>query len=242
MTQIEVAEDVDALSRMVAQHFVVHTTNAIDARGRCAVALSGGSTPRAIYRLLGTPAFRDRVRWADIHFFWGDERHVPPDYPDSNYRMAAEAMLSNVPVPSANVHRIRAELPDADQAARDYEAEIRRWFSGGAIPRFDLVHLGVGTDGHTASLFPESEALGETERVCVGNWVAKLGAFRITLTFPVLNAARAVVFVAAGQEKAPIVRRILQEPNVSPPLPAQLIRPTDGELWWMLDRAAAGRV
>lgn len=240
MTHIEVAEDADALSHRVAEQFVALTTNAIDARGRCFVALSGGSTPRAIYRLLGAPAFRGRVRWAGIHFFWGDERHVPPDHPDSNYRMAVETMLSHVPVPPANIHRIRAELPDADRAAREYEAEIRAWVGGEGIPRFDLVHLGVGTDGHTASLFPGSAALRETERLCVANWVEKLGAFRITLTLPVLNAARTVVFVAAGKEKAPIVQRILHEPVPSPPLPAQLVRPTDGELWWMLDRAAAG--
>jgi 6-phosphogluconolactonase len=238
--RLEVAESADALSHAVAEQFVRLTTDAVRARGRCTVAVSGGSSPRGVYQLLGAPAFRARVRWSEIHFFWGDERHVPPDHPDSNYRMAVEAMLSNVPVPPANVHRIRGELADAEQAAREYEAELRACLKGEPVPRFDLIDLGIGTDGHTASLFPGSAALEETERLCVANWVAKLDAYRITFTLPVLNAARAVVFVATGTEKAPVVQRALHDPAVSPPLPAQLVRPVDGELWWMLDRAAAG--
>jgi 6-phosphogluconolactonase len=238
--RLEITESAEALSHRVAEEFVRLTTDAVQTRGRCAVALSGGSTPKAFYRLLAAPAFRGRVRWSDIHFFWGDERHVPPDHPDSNYRMAVEAMLSNVPVAPANVHRIRGELPDADEAARAYEAEMRACVEGEPVPRFDLIDLGIGTDGHTASLFPGSAALAETERLCVANWVVKLNAYRVTFTFPVLNAARAVVFVATGTEKAPVVQRVLYDPAAASPLPAQLVRPVDGELWWMLDRAAAG--
>jgi 6-phosphogluconolactonase len=193
-----------------------------------------------VYQLLAAPAFRGRVRWTDIHFFWGDERHVSPDHADSNYRMAVEAMLSKVPVPPANVHRIRGELPDADRSAREYEDAIRSCVEGEPIPRFDLIHLGVGTDGHTASLFPGTPALEEPQRLCVANWVPRLNTHRITLTLPVLNAARAVVFIATGLEKAPIVQRVLHDSTEPVPLPAQLIRPADGELWWMLDRAAAG--
>jgi 6-phosphogluconolactonase len=239
MTRIDVAESADALSHHVAEQFVRLTTDALQTRGRCAVALSGGSTPRAVYQLLAAPAFRGRVRWSDIHFFWGDERHVPPDHPDSNYRMAVEAMLSNVPVPPANVHRMRGERPDAGVAAREYEAEILACVDDDPTPRFDLIHLGIGTDGHTASLFPGSAALGEAERLCVANWIATLGAYRITLTLPVLNAARAIAFIATGAAKASIVQQALSSPAESP-LPAQLIQPVDGDLWWILDRAAAG--
>jgi 6-phosphogluconolactonase len=242
MTHIEVAESADALNHAVAEQFLRLTTDALVTRGRCAVALSGGSTPRSVYQLLGAPAFRARVRWSDIHFFWGDERHVPPDHPDSNYRMAVEAMLSNVPVPPANVHRVRSEVSDAGISAREYDGMIRRCVDGTPMPRFDVVHLGLGTDGHTASLFPGSAALEERERVCVANWVTALDAYRITLTLPILNAARAVVFIAAGVGKSSIVQRVLRESAELSPLPAQLVRPSDGELWWMLDQAAAGEL
>ena len=239
--RIEVAENAEALSHLVAEQFVRLTTDAIASRGRCAVALSGGSTPKSVYQLLAAPAFRTRVRWSDIHFFWGDERHVPPDHPDSNYRMAVEAMLSKVPVPPANVHRVRSELSDAEQAARDYEGVVRACVGGEPTPQFDRMHLGIGTDGHTASLFPGSAGLEERERLCVANWIAKFNGYRITLTLPVLNAARAVTFVVKGTEKAPVVQRVLGDSD-GPRLPAQLVRPADGTLWWMLDRAAAGEL
>jgi 6-phosphogluconolactonase len=239
--RVEVAENAEVLSHLVAEQFVRLTTDAIGSRGRCAVALSGGSTPKSVYQLLAAPAFRSRVRWSDIHFFWGDERHVPPDHPDSNYRMAVEAMLSKVPVPPANVHRVRGELSDAEQAAREYEHTVRACVGGEPIPRFDLIDLGIGTDGHTASLFPGSAGLEERERVCVANWVAKLGTYRITLTLPTLNAARAVIFIVKGAEKASIVQRVLSDP-VGESLPAQSVRPADGTLVWMLDRAAAGEL
>ena len=225
----------------MAEQFVRLTTDAVQARGRCTVALTGGSSPKGVYQLLGAPAFRARVRWSEIHFFWGDERHVPPDHPDSNYRMAVQAMLSHVPVPPANVHRMRGELPDAERAAREYEDAIRRCVEGQTIPRFDLIHLGIGTDGHIASLFPGSAGLEERQRVCVANWVPKLNAYRITLTLPVLNAAHLVTFIATGVGKASIVQRVLQDRG-EPPLPAQLIQPTHGELWWMLDRGSAGEL
>jgi 6-phosphogluconolactonase len=239
--RVEVAENAEALSHLVAEQFVRLTTDAIASRGRCAVALSGGSTPKSVYQLLAAPAFRTRVRWSDIHFFWGDERHVSPDHPDSNYRMAVEAMLSKVPVPPANVHRVRSELSDAEQAARDYEGVVRACVGGEPTPQFDLIHLGIGTDGHTASLFPGSVALEERERLCVANWIEKFNGYRITLTLPVLNVARAVTFVVKGTEKASVVQRVLGDSD-GPRLPAQLVRPADGTLWWMLDRAAAGEL
>ena len=240
--RIEVAEHADALNHGVAEQFVRLTTDAVEARGRCAVALSGGSTPKNVYQLLAAPAFRSRVRWGDIHFFWGDERHVPPDHPDSNYRMAVEAMLSKVPVPPANVHRVRSELPDVERAAREYEETIRACVDGEPLPRFDVIHLGIGTDGHTASLFPVSAALQERERLCVANWVAKFGGYRITLTLPILNAARVAIFIVTGAAKAPIIQQVLRDRDATPPFPAQLVRPVDGECWWMLDQAAAGEL
>ena len=240
--RIEVAEHADALNHCVAEQFVRLTTEAVEARGRCTVALSGGSTPKNVYQLLAAPAFRARVRWGDIHFFWGDERHVPPDHPDSNYRMAVEAMLSKVPVPPANVHRVRGELPDTERSAREYEETIRACVAGASLPRFDVIHLGIGTDGHTASLFPGSAALAERERLCVANWVEKFAGYRITLTLPILNAARAAIFIVTGAAKAPIIQQVLRDRDATPPFPAQLIRPVDGECWWMLDQAAAGEL
>jgi 6-phosphogluconolactonase len=241
MPKIEVAGNADALSQAVAAQFVRLTTDAVRARGRCAVALSGGSTPRGVYRMLAYEPFRSRVRWDQIDFFWGDERHVPPDHADSNYKMAEDAMLSKVPVATTQIHRIRGEMADAERAALEYEREIRASFSD-PVPRFDLVHLGLGTDGHTASLFPGSPALDDQDRLCVANWVATLGVHRITLTLPVLNAARAVVFIVSGAEKAAVVREVVRAPDASGRLPAALIQPVDGELWWMLDRAAAGEL
>jgi len=240
MTKVEVADSVDALSRMIAEHFVRVTTAALRERGRCAVALSGGSTPKRVYQVLAGEPFRSRALWDQIDFFWGDERHVPVDHPDSNYRMAAETLLSKVPVRPTKIHRIHSEIPDAALAAHQYDAEIRTT-SGEptGTPRFDLVFLGLGTDGHTASLFPGTPAVDERRRLCVENWVVALGAFRITLTLPLINAARVVTFVASGAEKLAIVQRVLRDGDGSP-LPAQLVRPSDGELWWMLDRAAAG--
>jgi 6-phosphogluconolactonase len=247
MMTIEIFDTADGVHRAAAEAFVRVTTDAIDAGRRCAVALSGGSTTKRLYQLLATPPFSSRIRWSDIHFFWGDERHVPPDHPDSNYKMAAEAMLSKVPVAPAQIHRTPAEIADAERAAQEYEDDIRAFFGGEAVPRFDLIHLGVGEDGHTASLFPGTPALDERNRLCVANWVPKLGAYRITLTLPVLNAGGTVMFIVTGAEKAPIVRQVLRggqsagaAATHASALPAQLVQPTDGELWWLLDRATAG--
>jgi 6-phosphogluconolactonase len=156
--------------------------------------------------------------------------------------MAVEAMLSKVPVPPANVHRVRSELPDAERVAREYGETIRACVAGERLPRFDVIHLGIGTDGHTASLFPGSAALGERERLCVANWVEKFAGYRITLTLPILNAARAAIFIVTGAAKAPIIQQVLRDRDATPPFPAQLIRPVDGECWWMLDQAAAGEL
>jgi 6-phosphogluconolactonase len=207
--------------------------------GRCTIALAGGSTPRTLYRALAHGALRAQVPWSRIEFFWGDERHVPPDHPQSNYRMAHETLLSTVPVGPEQIHRIHAEEADAGAAASAYENEIRATVPAEeGPPRFDLILLGLGPDGHTASLFPGSDALSERERLCVANWVAAMNAYRITMTLPLLNAARAVMFIVSGADKAAIVRQVVRRDHPGPEFPAELVHP-DGELLWMLDREAA---
>ena len=240
MTKIEVAESPSALNEAVAKHFVRMTTAAASARGRCAVAFSGGSTPKGMYRTLAYEPFRSRVPWSQIEFFWSDERHVPADHAESNYRMAAETLLSKVPVRLEQIHRMHTEMADATLAAQAYEDEIRAAFGeADTLPRFDLILLGLGPDGHTASLFPGTSALAERRRLVVADWVPSLGAYRITMTLPLLNAARAVVFIVSGAAKAPIVREVLRPSAPSRDLPSRLVVPTDGDLSWMLDRAAA---
>ena len=240
MTKIEISESAEVLSQAAAERFVRVTTAAARGRGRCAVALSGGSTPGSVYRTLAEEPHISRVPWDRIEFFWGDERHVPPDHPDSNYRAVMESMLSKVPVTVAQIHRMRSEIPDVERAALEYEDAISAVVSGLPVPRFDLILLGLGTDGHTASLFPGTPALAERHRWCTANWVSALNAHRITLTLPVLNAAREIMFIVSGAEKAPIVREVLRDGAPARLLPAHLIQPDNGDVWWMLDRAAAG--
>ena len=242
--EIRVLEDADSLAQAAAAEFLSATSEALRNAPTAAVALSGGSTPRRLYSLLAGDEFRRRVAWARIHFFFGDERHVPPDDPESNYRMAAEAMLSRAPVPPDNVHRIRAEDPSAESAARAYEREMEDHFrlAPGQFPRFDLALLGLGADGHAASLFPGTKALSETRRRAVSNWVGKLDTDRITLTAPTFNASAAVVFLVSGEDKAAPLRSVLEGAYEPGQLPAQLIRPTAGRLLWLADRAAAQRL
>lgn len=220
---------------------VVHAANeAVAQHGRFTIALSGGSTPKNLFNLLATNA-RTSMPWDQTFFFWGDERHVPPTDPDSNYRMANEAMLSKIPVPAANVFRIAAENPDAEAAAQAYEQTLRKFFSleSGVFPVFDLVLLGMGPDGHTASLFPGTAALHEKSRLVVANWVEKLKTHRITLTLPVLNAARCVAFLVSGTDKATALHEVLEGNSPAEQHPAKLVRPSNGKLIWLLDRAAA---
>jgi 6-phosphogluconolactonase len=241
--EITVAADVDALYRAAAGVFQRASADAVAARGMFRVALSGGSTPKSLYSLLASDeTFRSAIAWDRTDFFWSDERHVPPDHPESNYRMAEDALLSRVPVKANRIHRVRAELPDPSVAAIAYEVEIRRTFdSYGDIPRFDLILLGLGADGHTASLFPGTPALAERSRLVTANHVANLGD-RITMTYPLLNAARLVMFIVAGSEKAATVRAVLHPDPDTPELPARLVQPQDREVVWMLDREAAGRL
>jgi 6-phosphogluconolactonase len=241
MTSVRISLSVDALSLAAAEEFTRIAIEAVAARGTCAVALAGGSTPRQLYQTLAhTEAVRSRVPWNHIEFFWGDERHVPPDHPDSNFRMVNETLFSAAPVAPAQIHRIRAEATDASMAARECEAEILATLrSTSGIPPFDLILLGLGKDGHTASLFPGTPALVERHRICVANWVGTMGVHRITITLPLINAARTVMFMVSGSDKASIVRDVLQPDASRPALPAQLVRPR-GDLLWMLDDTAAG--
>ena len=233
-----VVSNTEALNHAAATEFVNCATRAVRERGRFTVALSGGNTPRNIYSLLAEK-YAHALSWGKIFVFFGDERHVPPDDPDSNFRMASESLLSRVPIPAKNVHRIQAEL-DARMAADQYEATLREFFalSNGHLPRFDLVMLGMGDDGHTASLFPGTTALDENSRLVVANHVEKLQTDRITLSFPVLNAAAEVMVVIAGEKKAPVIREILSSSQRSL-YPIQRVHPKEGRLLWLVEQEAA---
>ena len=232
---IRVFENPQELARAAAQTFAQQAAESIREQGRFAVALAGGSTPRALYELLAT-GYRDALDWGGVHAFFGDERCVPPDHEDSNYRMAQRTLLSRVPVGSA--HRMRGELAPPEAAVL-YEEELKAFFGG--PPRFDLVLLGIGEDGHTASLFPRTPALDVRDRWVIENPEQKLKTTRLTLTVPSINAAREVLFLVAGEGKAEALREIL-EVNADPhDYPAKLVRPASGPAW-VVDRAAAGLI
>jgi 6-phosphogluconolactonase len=223
-----------------ATEFTQIAQAAIRISGRFTVALSGGSTPKTLFKLLaGLPA--GEIPWEKVYFFFGDERHVPPDDPESNFRMANESLLSKIHARPENVFRVQAEL-DAETAARNYEEQLIKFFNlqSGRFPRFDLIMLGLGPDGHTASLFPGSKGLEERQRLVIANWVQKLNAFRITFTYPVLNQAACVMFMATGADKADAVRRVIEDKKQGPP--AGGVAPIDGRLLWFLDRDAAAEL
>jgi 6-phosphogluconolactonase len=231
---VQLHETPEGLAEAAARAFVESAAEAIAERGRFAVALAGGSTPKATYEVLARDHSQD-VDWPNVHVFFGDERPVPPDHGDSNYRMAREALLDHAPVGS--VHRMRGELPP-DEAAASYERDLEQFFEG-EFPVLDLVMLGIGPDGHTASLFPETAALGVTDRLVIANPVPKLDTTRLTLTVPVLNAAREVCFLVAGAGKAEALAEIMEGEADPRQYPAKLVRPPGGPTW-MVDRAAAG--
>jgi 6-phosphogluconolactonase len=236
--EVKVVPDSDALYRAAADEFVRCAQEAIGQRGRFCVALSGGNTPRGVYSFLAANA-KDSLPWSKICIFFGDERSVPPDNPESNYRMANETLLSQVPIPAANVFRVHAEL-DPEVAAQQYEDQLRAFFRvpRGDWPRFDLIFLGLGDDGHTASLFPQSAALNEAERLVVANWVDKFHSYRVTFTYPLLNHAGEIAFLVSGDSKSRVLRDVLK-PTGDASYPAQRVRPLEGRLLWIMDRAAA---
>jgi 6-phosphogluconolactonase len=242
-TEIRILTTPQELFEAAAEEVLRAAKEAIAQRGRFTIVLSGGSTPKSLFNLLATNA-RTVFPWDHTFFFWGDERHVPPTDPDSNYRMAEEAMLSKIPVPAGNVFRFAAENPDAAAVAEAYEQTLRKFFQlgPGQIPAFDLILLGMGPDGHTASLFPGSPGLQEKTRLVIANWVEKLKASRLTLTLPVLNAARCVAFLVSGTDKAPALHAVLESDVAGEQYPSKLIRPVDGKLIWLIDRAAASQL
>jgi 6-phosphogluconolactonase len=235
---VQILNSADELAEAAARSLVAIAQQAVSTKNNFTIALSGGSTPKRLYELLANSnrEFRGQFPWEHTHFFWTDERHVGPDHPDSNYRMTNEAMLGHVAVPGSNVHRFLAELSDAEAVASNYEHQLADSFDN-SLPRFDLILLGLGPDGHTASLFPGTTAVSELKRWVVAPWVEKFKSFRLTMTLPVLNNAAEVMFLVSGEDKASILKEILSDgPAV---FPAQLIQPTNGELSWLVDKPAA---
>ncbi len=234
---IRVSPDVDALNRSAAAFLAERARDAVDARGQFSLVLSGGQTPRRLYELLAGDAFRDRLPWTQTHVFWGDERCVAPNDPRSNERTAREALLNYVPIPPTQVYPMRcSESPRA--SAEQYESVLRSFFKA-RKPRFDLVLLGLGENGHTASLFPQTPVLEERERWVVDLMVEEQDLHRLTFTVPIINQAAAVVFLVTGTSKARVLHAVLEGPSDPRRLPAQLIHPSDGELFWFVDQEAA---
>jgi 6-phosphogluconolactonase len=235
--QISVFDDLEALSRAAAEFFSSLAHQAITSQGRFAVALSGGSTPRRLYELLGSAPYQNTINWRHVHLFWADERCVPPDHRDSNYALLRDTLLVHIPLAESNIHRVQGEA-EPDVAAWKYEQDIKVFFGADTIPAFDLVMLGVGEDGHTASLFPGSTAIHEAERLVVPVYLEKPKVGRVTLTLPIINHASQVLFLAAGRAKARVLRNILYEEN-SGRYPAGLVRLENGTVTWFLDKDAA---
>ena len=248
-TEICVCPNPSELALEAARHFSKLADQYAVGAGRFTVALSGGSTPRAMFSLLAAEPLVTTIPWSSVHFFWGDERAVPPTHPGSNYRMANDTLLSKAPIPRDNIHRIRAELDNCEEAAREYSDRLRQFFAGssGSLgtaplanwPRFDLVLLGMGADGHTASLFPYSSELRASVEIAVATYVQKLNAKRITLTAATINNARNVAFLVSGEDKASALKSVIDGPANSDLYPSQMIRPRNGALLWLVDEDAA---
>ena len=239
--EIRILADGAAIAQRAAQQFLQAAADAVRERGSFTAALAGGSTPKTLYSLLANdPALRSQVPWDKIHLFFGDERHVGPGHPDSNFRMATEAMFSKAPLKAEQVTRIKGEYPDAEQAAQEYEQALRTYFQlkDGEYPRFDLLLAGMGNEGHTLSLFPGTKALHPGARVVVRNWVGKLYTERITLTAPAASNAARIIFMVTGADKAPALKAVLEGPYEPEQLPAQLLQPNNGKLLWLVDAAA----
>jgi 6-phosphogluconolactonase len=229
------------IARRAADDIVRIAREAAVSRGVFTIALSGGSTPKVLYALLAEhPSLRNSLPWDKMKVFFGDERHVGPGHADSNFQMASDAMLSKVPLRAEQVHRIKGENPDTAQAAAEYEATIQREFGLKAreFPRFDLVLLGMGSEGHTLSLFPGTKALHETQRIVARNWVGKLYTERVTLTAPTANNAANIIFMITGADKCCALKAVLEGPYEPEQLPAQMIQPSNGTLSWLVDQAA----
>ena len=235
--EVSVARDVEELAHGAAMKICGRIADTVSVRGTCSVALAGGETPRRVYQIMAEDPPRIAIPWDKVHLFFGDERMVSPDKPESNYGMAHRELVCHIRIPPENVHRILGEI-DAAEAARRYDADLKHHFGGG-LPRFDVVLLGVGEDGHTASLFPRTSALAEVSELAVSCFVPQLNVWRVTLTLPVFDNAREVFFLAAGKRKASVIAKIIAAGGPHRDLPASLIRPTQGRVEWMLDDDAA---
>lgn len=231
------------LFQSAADELIHAAKQSVAERGRFAIALSGGSTPRGLYTLIAANA-SGNLPWSQMFFFFSDERHVPPDSSDSNFKMANDFLLSKVPIPANNIFRVPAEDPDAVAAAAAYDKTVSNFFQppNGEFPRFDLILLGMGPDGHTASLFPETPALQEKSRLVVANWVETLKTHRITFSLPLINAARMVLFLVSGTDKAHALHEVFESKEPGDEYPSKLVRPADGKLIWLVDRAAASEL
>ncbi len=241
--ELVVCSDAEELNRRTAEQFVRLATESVAATGKFTVALSGGSTPKALYSLLAGQTCQPLVPWSRVYFFWSDERCVPPDHPESNYGMARVTMLEKVPVPTENVYRVPTEQGNVQRVAAEYERILRTFFGvkEGQQPRFDLILLGMGEDGHTASLFPGTAALQETGTV-TANDIQNLRTHRITLTIPAINQAAHIVFLVSGPSKASVLKEVLEGQYQPTRLPSQSIQPVEGKLLFLVDRAAAGEL
>jgi 6-phosphogluconolactonase len=238
---VRVLPDGPAIAQSCAQRLVEIAAAAVKEKGSFDVVLAGGSTPKILYsHLVEDPALRSRVPWDKMHAFFGDERHVKPDHPDSNYHMAYETLISKSPLKPEQVTRMKGEYPEAETAAKEYDQYLRTHYklAEGQFPRFDLVLLGMGNEGHTLSIFPGTKALRENRRIAVHNWVGKVLMDRITLTAPTVNNAANVIFMVTGADKAPALTAVLERFYEPDQLPAQLIQPTKGSLLWLVDTAA----
>jgi 6-phosphogluconolactonase len=239
---IAIYPDIQTLSTEAAQFIVRLANEAIVSHGRFTLALSGGSTPKATYSLLGSEPYRSQIDWTQVEIFWSDERCVPPDDKESNYALAQQVLLSNIPIPTNQIHRMPADTSDRDAASQAYEREMQRTFSTDSIPNFDLIQLGMGPEGHTASLFPHQESLHEQQRLVMPVNVPKPPPPRLTFTPPLLNAAKHVLFLVTGGEKADAVKAVLEGEYEPDEYPAQIVKPTNGEVTWMLDTEAARKL
>jgi 6-phosphogluconolactonase len=238
---VQVLSDLEAISHEAASLFINASRDSIAARKKFVVAISGGSTPRRLYTLLSSSPCRDQVDWQKVHFFWADERCVRKEDGASNFKTVYDRLLSKVPIPNQNIHRIKGE-EEPEKAARDYEADIKEFFGGSGLPVFDLVLLGMGEDGHTASLFPGSKSLEETARLVIPVYAEKPNQNRVTLTLAVLNNAAQILFLVAGTSKATVLSEILKDENKRREFPAGRIRPVRGTVIWLIDQEAAGTV
>jgi 6-phosphogluconolactonase len=237
--------DAEQLGQAAAEALVRVAATTIAAQGRFTWVLTGGHTPKRLYELLAAAPFKERIPWDKVEFFWGDERAVPPEHAESNFRLAHEALLNKLRLKEAQIHRMVAERADLENAAWDYQTEIARVFGidpEGEPPSFDLILLGMGADGHTASLFPHTEAAKEETRWVTSNYVPKLDRFRMTFTARIINRAARVWFLVAGENKADALAQVLQGPGDPLRLPSQLVQPQEGELVWFIDAAAAAKL